>query len=602
METETASTDEPTLLDVTPLDSAPVDTAVKTEAGTLRRSSRSSRAPDRLGNWDFSYMVPRAYVSDVGVLEPTAWKATTDPDTLSWDEAMNAPDRDEFIKAILVEIDALVVNDTWDEVPVTDARGRVLPGTWTFKRKRTPDGIVYRYKARYCVRGDLQDVSEEPTYAPVVAFATVRLYLVLTMTLGWVSASMDWANAFAQAPLSNPLWIHVPRGFRSTLPLKSCLRLKKSLYGTRTAPRAWYCHLMDSLRDMEFQPSDYDPCLLYKPGHLLIVYVDDACLSVARESDLDAFVESLRERGFVLKREASLSEFLGIKFEKDHDGSIHLTQRGLIKKILSTAGMEDCKPIATPAQAQALGSDPDGEPMSEQWSYKSLAGMLLYLSGNTRPDIAMAVSQVCRFSHDPKQSHAKAMKHIFRYLKGTADMGTIVRPTGTLALDNYCDADFVGLYGSEPQSSSDSARSRIGYIIFLGGCPLVWKSQLCTEITTSTLHSEYIALSTSLRVQLVFKWMIEEIARGLSLPNSISGTVTCRAFEDNQGALLLANNQRLSNRTRHFNVKWHWFWEHVVAETLTVHGCNTTEQRSDALTKNLVREILERIRRLVQGW
>ena len=178
----------------------------------------------------------------------------------------------------------------------------------------------------------------------------------------------------------------------------------------------------------------------------------------------------------------------------------------------------------------------------------------------------------------------------------------IARPNGTLGLDNYCDADFAGLYGSEDQDNPDSARSRIGYIIFLGDCPLIWKSQLCSEITTSTLHSEYIALSASLRVQLVLKRMLTEIVAGLNLDLEISGTIVCRAFEDNRGAMLLANNHRLSNRTRHFNVKHHWFWENVTIEELTVLSCGTKEQRADCFTKCLIRILLEANRRMNQGW
>ena len=69
---------------------------------------------------------------------------------------------------------------------------------------------------------------------------------------------------------------------------------------------------------------------------------------------------------------------------------------------------------------ESLGSDPDGKEMTDPWNYRSVIGMLLYLSGNTRPDIQFAVSQVARFSHSPKQSHANAVKHIIQYLKGTA--------------------------------------------------------------------------------------------------------------------------------------------------------------------------------------
>ena len=90
--------------------------------------------------------------------------------------------------------------------------------------------------------------------------------------------------------------------------------------------------------------------------------------------------------------------------------------------------MNDCNPSATPTTQNTLGADKDGEPMSESWNYRAICGMLLYLSTNTRPDIAFAVSQVCRFGHDPKKSHASAVKTILRYLKGTRDKGTIINP------------------------------------------------------------------------------------------------------------------------------------------------------------------------------
>ena len=162
--------------------------------------------------------------------------------------------------------------------------------------------------------------------------------------------------------------------------------------------------------------------------------------------------------------------------------------------------MEDCNPNATPTSQVALGADKDGEPMNESWNYKSIVGMLLYLSTNTRPDIAFAVSQVCRFSSNPKKSHASAVKTILRYLKGTQDKGTIIRPSeNQFSLDLYVDADFCGLFNREDPRDPNSSKSRTGYIIKLGGWPIVWKSQLQTHISLSTTEAEYSALSSALK-------------------------------------------------------------------------------------------------------
>jgi hypothetical protein len=119
--------------------------------------------------------------------------------------------------------------------------------------------------------------------------------------------------------------------------------------------------------------------------------------------------------------------------------------------------------------------------MNKTWSYPSIARMLLYLSINTRINIAMAVSQVARFNHLPKKSHATAPKTIVRYLHQTADKGTIISPSGDLSLDCYVDANFSGLYGRDPDCEPSYAKSRTGYLITLENAPVIWKSQLQTK-------------------------------------------------------------------------------------------------------------------------
>jgi hypothetical protein len=61
------------------------------------------------------------------------------------------------------------------------------------------------------------------------------------------------------------------------------------------------------------------------------------------------------------------------------------SQKGWINKIIEATGMTDCNPNWTPATPVCLGSDPEGAPMVENWSYPSIIGMLLYLSTNTHP-------------------------------------------------------------------------------------------------------------------------------------------------------------------------------------------------------------------------
>ena len=536
---------------------------------------------------------------------PAVFAASSkDPDTLTYDEAMSDPDVIEWRKSANLEIRSLEEHDTWIEVPITEATSRILPGTWVFRRKRNPDGVISKYKGRYCVRGDLQE-GEFETFAPVVAWSTVRLFLVLTLTLDWYTCSVDFSNAFVQAELQKPIWIHLPRGFRSAQTgIKTCLRLKKSLYGLTVAPRLWYQHLFAALLEDGFTQSVIDPCLLHKKNMLVVVFVDDCGIAAPSKKLVDDLVARLRAKGFELTQEGSFSEFLGIKFEKNQaTGTITMTQKGLIQKVIAATGMEDCNPNWTPASTTALGSDPEGEPMTDAWNYRSVVGMLLYLTTNTRPDIAFAVSQVARFSHDPKKSHATALKTIVRYLARTWDKGMIVKPTGTLELEVWADADFAGLYRAEPDADPISAKSRGGHIINLGGCPLVWKTKIHTEIAQSTLEAEYQQLSLSMRTLLPLRRLLIEVVEALQLSTTLRASIHCRVFEDNNGALLLATNQRITSRTKYMHVKWHFFWSHVNEnDDIEIVKISTHLQRADFLTKGLVREVFEKIRKLVLGW
>ena len=530
-------------------------------------------------------------------------KAKSDPDTLNWDQAMTSPYREEFLKAADEEIAALEKQGTWIEDLIDNAQRKVVPSQWVFRIKRTPDGEVKKFKARLVLRGDLQEYDGE-TFSPVASWATVRSFLVISAVMKRVTCTIDFSNAFVQSPLpeDEPVWMHTPRGYRSTNGTGRCLQLKKSLYGHAVAPLLWYKYISKYFKKLGLKQSEFDPCLWYKKDLMLVQYVDDMGLSAPNQDVIDQFVTDLRKEGLVLTQDESFSEFLGIKFEELKDGSINMTQKGLINKILTAAKMTDCNPNATPAAQNPLGKNEDDQPMQEVWSYRGIVGMLLYLSTNTRPDIAYAVSQVARFSAEPKKSHATAVKTILRYLKKTSDKGTQVKPTKHLHLDLYVDADFAGLFKFENDRDPNSVRSRTGYVISLSNWPLLWKSQLQTHLSQSTLEAEYSALSYSLKTFLPLKRLIEEMVKEIEHTPLEDATVRATVFEDNQGAFYLATNHRITNRTKYFLTKWHWFWQQYDDGNFKIEKCPTDEQRADFLTKALPREKFEANRLAVLGW
>ena len=262
------------------------------------------------------------------------------------------------------EIQELESKNTCVEVPQNEATSRILPGTWVFKRKRSPDGEITKHKARYCVRGDLQETEEE-NYSPVVHWSSIRTILTLSLVLQWELACIDFNNAFVQATLEELIWIHLPRGFRSKLGKHSCLRLKKSLYGLSSAPRLWYDHQVKALLEDGFQIGSHDNCLLFKHNIIIFLWVDDCGVCSPKLDLIDALILRLQKKGLSLKKEGNFTDYLGINFVRTNNKSITMTQKGLISKVIETTGMKDCNPNWTPATQLALGSDPEGEPMKE---------------------------------------------------------------------------------------------------------------------------------------------------------------------------------------------------------------------------------------------
>ena len=388
------------------------------------------------------------------------------------------------------------------------------------------------------------------TYAPVVSWITVRILLVLSLVLNLSTQQVDYTNAFCQAPLEQTVYVELPKGFE--VPNK-VLHLQKSVYGLRQSPLNFYKHLKEGLESRGFTKSNHDDCL-FTNGDIIVLFGVDDCIVYAKESKtIDNMISSLKDE-FLLEREEDMAGFLGLNIQRDVDkGTITLLQTGLIEKILIATKLEECNPKFTSADKVPLDKDLDGDPCREDWEYRSIVGMLLYLAGSTRPDISYAVHQCARFSHNPKASHEIGVKHIVRYLKVTRDKGLIMKPDAeNLKLDLFADADFAGLYASEDKLDPISVKSRTGVLLNFGGVPVCWSSKLQSEISLSTLEAEYIALSQSMRELVSARRLVLELGERMNMDLKSVSQVS-KAWEDNVGTQNLANSKGplMTSRTKH---------------------------------------------------
>jgi hypothetical protein len=264
----------------------------------------------------------------------------------------------------------------------------------------------------------------------------------------------------------------------------------------------------------------------------------------------------------------------------------------------------------TPATQIPLGSDPDGKPFQDSWNCSSIVGMLLYLAGNTRPDIAFAVHQVARFAH------GIAAKRILRYLFGTKHKGLILEPTSSHSLNCHVDADFAGTYTSESHDLAVSVKSRTGYVILYKNCPLIWVSKLQSQIALSTMESEYIALSQAMRDLIPLRKMVKSLLEDILGNNTkhIKCTINSNAkdnidllpssivYKDNTVCISFARLPRIIPRTKHIALPYHWFRSKGLDLNIVIERVSTTDQLADQCTKGLPSIMFCTSRKILMGW
>jgi hypothetical protein len=543
---------------------------------------------------------------------PAMFKTTqADPDLPTFREAMNGPQRDEFVKAMDEEMAQLTKMNAWTIMNRSSVPEgvNILPLTWVLRVKRYPDGRFRKHKARLCVRGDkqIEGIDYFEKYAPVVQWSTVRMMICLAATQGLKTRQIDFTNAFVQATLKEDVYVKCPEGYGPENGEDVVLKLNKSLYGLVQAPMHWVNHLRDGLTKRGFTPSPHDPCMFSnKDGVIILAYVDDCLMFAPSNNLIDKVIDDLKHE-FPLTVESDKNEdvyaYLGVDLKRNSDGTITFTQKGLVDKILRTVGLQDCSPRATPCNTEPLGSDAKGARHSESWSYPSVIGMLLYLSSNSRPDIQFAVHQCARFTHNPKASHSEALKRVCRYLKGTQDQGMTFKPSQDIQLNCYVDADFARLWHIEDDQDPVCVKSRTGYVLTLGNCPLIWVSKLQSEVALSTTEAEYIALSQAMRDLLPMRALLQEVATVMNLTSSKPVKVLSKVFEDNNGALTLAIAPKINPRTKHIAVKYHHFREHIgVEKGIEIVKIDTKDQLADAFTKGLPKDQFENLRKRLIGW
>ena len=310
----------------------------------------------------------------------------------------------------------------------------------------------------------------------------------------------------------------------------------------------WFKFLCEGLKAKNFVQSEVDQCVFLCDDCFLLVYVDDVIAILKDIKIIDNVISNLKKT-YSLEDEGSLTKYLGVNMQRNKDGTSVLWQ--LIERILKLLNSEgekyDSKQNSrpTPAVKPLLHKDVDGPSRKCNWNYRQAIGMLTYLQNTTRPDILMSVHQAARFCIQPMLSHKQAVKRIKRYLSGNKDKGLVFKPDLSKGIKCYVDADFAGGWAKADANNDENVLSRTGFVIFYGGCLLLWASCLQTEIILSIAEAECVALSTAMREVIALMQLMKELSVHLDLYNP-QPEIFCDVYEDNKSCISMATTRKFS--------------------------------------------------------
>lgn len=323
-----------------------------------------------------------------------AMKASTDPDTMYWHQAMREADSSNCQDAMEKEVKDQFNNRNFSIVErrLVPEGSTILPTVWQIRRKRDiMTRKVKKYKARLNIDGSRMKpgIHYGQTYAPVASWLSIRLLLTLAARYNWYTVQIDYVLAFPQAPVEREIYMEVPKGFRVDRKLEKeskeyVLKLHRNIYGQKQAGRVWNQYLVKKLIDkVGFVQSKVDECVFYKEEIVYVLYTDDSIIAGPDKDKVNNVIKEIKKAGLDITIEGDIQDFLGVNIKRHEDGKITYSQPHLIDKVLKeTFGKNIDKVTArnTPAlSSKILHRFTRLDPFDDSFHYRSVVGMLNYL-------------------------------------------------------------------------------------------------------------------------------------------------------------------------------------------------------------------------------
>jgi deoxyuridine 5'-triphosphate nucleotidohydrolase len=558
-------------------------------------------------------------------------------------------DWDDWIKSERKQLNQYEDQGTFGSPCKQPPNSNVLPLLWTYLIKDCGTK-----KARCVCNGSPKmkgTVTLGDTYASSLDQTGSRIFWAATAINNYITIGADASNAFAEAPAPKaPLYVTIDQPFRDwykdkypdkpDIPKDYVLPVHGALQGHPESARLWAKLIDKIIQELDLKPCTHEPCLYYTNNYnnkgqkiLFLRQVDDfavACESRTLASDI---ISKINDKMTIDVKELGLiSRFNGVDVQQSRQ-YIKIYNKTYINKILVRHPWINNDEHFDPIFPLPMISDnhylhkleeqpvPTAQEIKQLESefgfgYRQAIGELIYALVTCRPDISFPVIKLSQYSTRPSRFHFEAIKNIYRYLNATKDEGIHFwrneqrmdlpdDPIPHCKNDNNYNEDEIherkqeqhttmfGAVDSDYAGDKEHRRSVTGIILRIGGGTILYKTKFQDTIALSSTESEFTAAAEAAKYILYIRSILDQIG----LPQNHATIL----YEDNQGALLMANAQQPTKRTRHMDIKTFAIQEWVERDLLTLKRINTSDNYADVMTKQTGRTLFYRHMNYILG-
>ena len=511
---------------------------------------------------------------------------------------------DLAVNAIQAEIQQMVSKGVFEpvdllKIPKTQESSRIFSSMF-LKEKLNPDGSLKKLKARLVAGGHMQDrnlYEESSISSPTVSVPAVLMVAALGADQGAVVHTIDFPGAYLNSDMKDniifmTLDTHVSQIYADLYPEarafmskggRITVRLLKALYGLLESGRLWFENIKQALLDYGFRQNRKDPCvfILFLTPHCLIVclYVDDLLMIASITSIAEDFISFLRFRYNDLTINAGkIHSYLGMNLEF-RERSVKVTMSNHVNDVISTytslfrREMSSRVP-SSPAMAD-LFTIPDGSELldgGELDAFHTVVAKVLFIAKRVRPDLLAPVSFLSGRVQAPTRSDQAKLERLISYLHHTKDAGIELDVNGGRRpeVTAWVDSSF---------GTHENGAGQTGYVVSLGGGPILASSSKQRHVTTSSGECELAGLYDGSTGVIWARDFLIELGYKVG---------PARVLHDNTSSIALAKKGHTSSkRSRHFHIKHFFIADRIKDGEIELEFCEGKRMKADILTKGV---------------